>query len=246
MSQDWNDSNAYRNPDERFEAGPPEKKGMSGGMKILLILLAVAGVCLVLCCGVGFYFARQVGQTMSTDATVIQERTREMADIEIPPQFTPTMSMAIQIPLAPKIMMAVYTPAGAEGQLMLMQLDMPMDQAQLNDEQQLEQMMRQSGQQGQQRDLEITETEARTFTINGQDVTFQFGKGTDQNSGDEFRQVVGAFPGKTGTVILMLQAEESAWDEAAVVQMLESLGEPVEPADAAMEAEPAADGQDAM
>lgn len=244
MSQDWNDSNAYRNPDERFDAGPPEKKGMSGGVKILLILLAVAGICLVLCCGVGFYFARQVGQSMSTDATVIEARTREMADIEIPPQFTPTMSMAIKIPMAPKMLIAMYTPAGAEGQLMLMQIDMPMDQGQLNSEEQLDQMMRQSGQQGQQRQLEITETEARTFTINGQDVTFQFGKGTDRNSGDEWRQVVGAFPGKTGTVILMLQVEESAWDEDAVVQMLESLGEPVESADAAMEAEPAVEGEE--
>jgi hypothetical protein len=101
-----------------------------------------------------------------------------------------------------------------------------------NTKQQREQMLRamrqQQGQQPGQLNDELNEesSETREFTINGEKVPFEFIKGTGADHARAFRQVVGIFRVKAGTVMVMLMVPEGEYDEPAVVRMIESIRSP--------------------
>jgi hypothetical protein len=71
--------------------------------------------------------------------------------------------------------------------------------------------------------LEVKSSEEREFTIRGQPVKLTFAEGEDVSSSTGYHQVSGQFAGKNGPATLILQLEDAAWDEAAVVEMLESM-----------------------
>ena len=69
--------------------------------------------------------------------------------------------------------------------------------------------------------VSVTETETRQIAIGGEQVPFEFSKGT--SNGKDVRMVSGVVRGKRGPVMLQLVVPEAQYDEAAVIQMLESI-----------------------
>jgi hypothetical protein len=92
-------------------------------------------------------------------------------------------------------------------------------------------------------EFEPASTEQRTFTINGEECTFEFRAGKDPDSGDDLRAVVGTVPSGGGVAYLAIYDTAANWDEAAIVSMIESIrmGQPA----AAAETAPAVSSPDA-
>lgn len=71
--------------------------------------------------------------------------------------------------------------------------------------------------------LKITESEERIFSVSGNDVSFKFETGEALASKTKFRQVSGTFRTAAGSIDLLLQVEEAAYNEDAVTELLQSL-----------------------
>lgn len=202
--------------------GQPQK-ATNTTTKVLLILLAVFGGALLVCCGFCGFMGYSFQPEMTDEADAVRARTQEIANIEIPEQFEPDSAGKIDNFLM-QMNVATYESTVGQGQLMLAQMnfklfDMPQEQQEAQIQQSLEE------QQGEEtRNLDIQESETRQFQINGKEVSFIFAEGEERRTGDKFHQVSGTFPGKEGTTFLMLQLDEEAYDEEAVVRMIESIG----------------------
>lgn len=197
------------------------KKGMSTGAKVAIILGIVFGVCLLVCCGVGGYFANKVGNAMTQDPAKIATIQQSMLTaIEIPADYTPRMAMDFSL-AGQGMKMAVYSPgSGPEPSpsemLMLMSMNITADEAQM--QQQMEQSMG-----GQQNQIQEESSETKPVQIDGAERSVRFAKGKARQGGAAVRQVSAVFPGKEGTVMLMQIVPEEKWDEAAAIKLLESI-----------------------
>jgi hypothetical protein len=196
---------------------PPPRK--SNTAKILLIILAVVVIGAVLCCGgIGlFMYSNPPIKTTQTAAEVV-EKTNAIVDIDIPPAFHPVMAMDMNMYVM-TMQMVAYDGQGS-GMLMIAQVQAP----QGADQAQMQQQMRQSMQQqnmGEQ--LSVKNSETKTVKVDGQDVDFLFSTAENAKDKSEWRQVTGAFPGKNGTAFMILQQPSVAYDEEAVIKMLESI-----------------------
>lgn len=217
MQEDW------PNPE-------PKKRGMSGGMKLLLVLGGLGGFCMLLCCGGIAFLGYKARNMITTDPATIRERTQEIATIEVLPGFKPVQGMDV-------IFMKLVVYQGEQGDnsaLLLMEfnssmMDQGKGQKELRD-QMLDQMHQQQAQHGggagPDTDIEVEESETRFYTIGGRKNEFLFTKGKS-HSGKAMRQVTGTFPTAKGVAMLMLTVPEENYDEAAVVKMLESIRTPV-------------------
>lgn len=203
-------------PHGSLDAPAPRK---SNTAKILLIILAVLVIGGVLCCGglgLFFYFNQPI-KTTNVPAEV-EEKTAAIADIDIPEGFRPVMAMDMNM-FFMTMQMAFYDGQGS-GMLMIAQVQAPAG----TDEAQMQQQLRTSMQQqnmGEQ--LTVKNSETKTLQVNGEDVDFMFSTATNNKDNSEWRQVSGAFPGKSGTAFLILQQPSEAFDEETVTGMLESI-----------------------
>ncbi|HLJ11406.1 MAG TPA: hypothetical protein VKU82_09460 [Planctomycetaceae bacterium] len=209
----------------------PKKSGMSSSSKAVIILGSIAGVVLLLCCGGGIWGYFQVrdwvqgmAKTFSNDPAIVRQRAEEIIHIDVPEDFAPVMTM--EIPLGTiGSKMVIYQRKGSENSVLtIVESKQPMPPGQ-NGQQHRDAMLRgmRQGQQFGNRSMQIDEqaSESRNFTIGGEKVPFEFIKGTA--NGVPSRQVFGAFPGKEGTVMLMLMVQENEYDEPSIVKMLESI-----------------------
>jgi hypothetical protein len=143
-----------------------------------------------------------------------------VSSIDLPPGLQPQGGMDFSI-AGQGMRMAAYSSAaepdsGRTGTLlMLMQMTIQADEAQMRRE--LETKM------GAQTAINVESTETKSLTIDGQMVDFKFSKGTTNQGAHPVRQVTGVFPGKQGTVMLILLVPESDWNEMQVISMLESI-----------------------
>lgn len=239
---DWQDDTESASEYRREQA---QKPGMSTGMKILLFVLCAGGVSAMLCCGGFYYMGRQAVQIDESPAATAAAAQEIAPDLQIPATFEPQARMAFKVPFTDYGMtMAAYQRSGSKGMLMLARLNIPNAGADSGEfEEQFKRGMEQgSGGKSSQRNIEIEETETRVYEINGEEVTFRFGRGTDSESGDEWRQVTGVFPSGDGFAMLMLQVAESEWDEEEILKMLATMGPEIEqPVEEAPSVEDAAD-----
>lgn len=209
----------YEEYEETFSP-EPKKAGMSTAMKVLLVLLVGGGLAVVLCCGGAFWFGSRAFQTTTVPAEVVA-KSNEIADVAIPETFKPTMAMTFNLGVSMK--MAVFArnnnPENG-GALILMQMSGPgMD----NEQQMKQQFQTSMQQQGQNQNITVEEQETRPFTIDGEEVEFEFIKGKNPENGAQVRQVQGVFSGRGGTAFLMIMENEEDWDEDQVVAIIESL-----------------------
>jgi len=203
---------------------PQEKKGMSTRAKVLIWLgVGFGGLCL-LCCGglvwIGYHFANSVSQDPAEIATV----TEEMAGIDVPDGLDPKMSMDMKVPISGQRIMAWVVYVDEESQSMLMLCGMGPDAGTQDPEQmqkQFKQSMQQQGMQ-QQQDMVTAQSETRELTVRGEPASFTFTTGVTESGVPRIR-VNGVFQGKTGLVILMVDADSEKYPEEQIVQMIEGI-----------------------
>ncbi|MBX3411152.1 MAG: hypothetical protein KF708_00430 [Pirellulales bacterium] len=209
-----------------FGATPPAKAGMGSGMKVFLILLAVFGGLSVLCCG-GFglfsYFAYSTAvESLSQDPAKIEEVRSQIAEIAVPPDFKPEVSMNLKVPFTDQhVRFVVFTGPQEPTMLMLMSMDfagLDAEQIRAQMEHQLEQQGRHEGKR-----IHVEQYEEREFVINGKPAKFYFGHGLEEGSNREAWQVVGSFEGKSGPTGLILIADQEAMSEEQITQLIESI-----------------------
>ena len=203
---------------------PQERKGMSTRAKVLIWLAVGFGGLTLLCCGgvlwIGYHFADSV----SEDPAKIAAVTDEMAEIDVPEGFDPKMSFDMKNPFSGERIMAWVAYLDEESQSTLMLCGMGPGAGVQDPEQmqlQFEQSMQQQGMQ-QQQDMVSTQSETRQLTVRGQPTSFTFTTGVTE-SGSPRIQVAGVFQGKTGPVILMLDADAEKYPEEQIVEMIEGI-----------------------
>src|SRR6185436_3434920 len=103
--------------DSQGPAGP--QPGMSTMAKVLIVLAALGGVALLLCCGGGIYFGNKVQEFVknaaSDDPETIRSQTSRIVRIEIPPGFAPKKSVD-----AVFMRMAMYSKEGETDSLLML------------------------------------------------------------------------------------------------------------------------------
>lgn len=222
-----------------FQQEPVPQGKKSSGNKVLLILGTIAGLGLVLCCGgpaiVYVMFKDAIVQKikntfdLTTDPEEVKGRSEEIAHLDIPENYTPVSAVRFSIGFTMK-MIVYQSGSNNQGALVLMEMEMNqpgMDRKQMR-EQMLQQMRSQQangGPGGFNSQIVAQSTETKTFKVNGEDVEFDFVKGTrpGDSSGTIYRQVTGTFQGKNGIVMLMLFIPDSEYDEEAVSKMIQSI-----------------------
>jgi len=202
----------------------PEKKKMSGGAKVLIWLAVAFGGLILLCCGGLVWMGYQFANSISEDPATIAALTDEMAQIDVPEELKPKMSFDMKIPFSGQRIMAwvVYLDEGSQSTLMLCGMG-PGAGAQNPEQmqQQVEQSMRQQGMQ-QQQDMVSTQSETRQLTVRGEPASFTFTTGVTE-SGAPRTRVNGVFQGKSGLVMIMMDADGEKYTEEQMVRMIEGI-----------------------
>ena len=195
------------------EATESQPKKKSGALKWVLIILG--GLCGLCCCGIigaGIYGYSATG--MSFDAGVGRTRTQEIADIQMPAGMEPKFSMS----LAGQFKMIMWMSGdGQNGMVILVEGQGNVSKEELR--RSIDEQMQKQGQQGK---IVIEKRETKTYTIRGEETTFEIARGKAE--GREIWQVSGGFPSKSGgqaVVLMMLPVDQ--YDEAAIDQIITSI-----------------------
>lgn len=201
-----------------FEEPQPVKK--SKGISIFLWVFGIIGALVVLGCGgiflTGFLWFKKA---VSQDPAKVRAVAEEITEIQLPERFQPLGTFS-----AFGMKMAFFSEKETADQpATLALMELPSEAGQ--DPEQMRESMRQGfqGQGGQMTNLEVEETEERTYTIRGEEqtVTIQRGRGQDAK---EWVQVMAPFTSKQGkSALLSLTVPKDSWDEAEFEAMLESM-----------------------
>lgn len=214
------DQDRFRNQGGSKKA--KKKEGMSTGMKVLIILLCVGGGFGVICCGGMFYIGSKAADMVVQAPEKVIALTKEIVEIEIPEEsFSAKMGMNFDM-FGVSMKMVAYESSPSGGALMLMEMDVPNSGSPEQQATEMRNAMRQ--QQGvNQKQLNVGETETKTFTIRGEEIEFQFADAEDPNSKAAFKQITGVFSGKGGTALLLIQVPKESYDEERTVKIIESI-----------------------
>ena len=236
------------NPDQ-FQDSPPAKQGMSGTLKVVLILVGLGGVSLLVCCGGMAFFgmraAKAIQEGTTEEPAKVKAATADIVDIDIPADFEPKMAMNVIF------MKYVLYQNKSQGMLMLSEFNSALGSDVSKQRDEMAKAMKQQSNTKMPSGTQKTET--REFTIRGEKASFQFTTATTEKQkkpadkpaeqgeakpddsetetddteadegGEGFHQVVGSFKGKGGTVMLFLMINGKDYDEAAIVKMIESI-----------------------
>ena len=206
-----------------------EKRGMSSGTKVLLILGILFLLCVLLCCGggivVSFMASKYAKDAVSLDPAVIAQRRSEILDIEIPEPFTPQTSMDMTVPMTDQRLMMIISYTGQSpadtitlvgiGELMAGQPEQQMRQ-------QIEQSLQQQGI-GRQDSTGQWEAKEKEFTIAGKPTTFVFRIAKDENNEPKRFDASGMVTGKRGPVLITISADAETLSEEQIDKIIESI-----------------------
>jgi hypothetical protein len=204
---------------------PVRKPGMSTGVKVLIILAIVFGVLAVLCCGGIAGLVWWAKSMVSNDSAVVVATTREITDIDIPAPLKPLAKVDVKITLSGQSMMVmvVYDDKGSNSSLVLVSMGEAFgSQNQKQMRQSIDQSLQQQGM-GNREDTLVSQTSQKELTIRGEKAVFTIGQGKGANSQKPRIQVTGAFQGKKGPAMLILEADAEKIPEEEAIRMLESI-----------------------
>jgi hypothetical protein len=193
---------------------------MSRNQKIVLFIASLA---LLSCCACGIVtfvvLPRIFENTIAgaTDPAKAKEVGKQIADYTLPSGYEEKFGMDI---FTTKMVM-IAPSQEQRGGLFIMLMQVAADTA---SREQMEQQMRQSFQQGTQRNMQdMRVVGAETVTIKGQPVTLTISEGTADNSAVTMRQAVGAFQGKGGAALIMVMGAVSDWDKTLLDNFYKSM-----------------------
>jgi hypothetical protein len=209
------------NPNDIFNERPVSgpREGWSGCFKVFLILGGLGFVTILLCCGAVGWFIKQSMPRMAKTPAEVSEVAGQIVKIDIPAGFVGESGMTIDNKLM-TMRFAIFKQTQEKGMLMLggFRVNFGDPAAQKGNFQ-----SRKSQQSGMGEDLVVLKMESRDFTIRGQKVPFRFSEAEERNSKKKFRLVEGELDAPGGGAFIKLMLEEDAYDENAVVKMIESI-----------------------
>lgn len=207
--------------DEDFLPDVPGPRGQKSRrpkvtlLQVALFVLAGIGVC----CGlVGWFF--QPSETAQPDDVLAAFRA--MAGEEPPPNWQPERTLLWDIPFLYLRSVHYRHPEG-RGRLLLTETKVRFGDPAEGERALQSVLMREEA------DFAVISAKSReelVVHIRGADVTFSIEHGEDVGSNTNLIEARGEFAGTVGRVRLLLQCEESAWEDSAVRDWLKSLGGP--------------------
>ncbi len=203
---------------------PPQKRGMSTGSKVVLILAIIFGVAAVICCGGGIAVIAYFRHAAIDDPAVVRQKTAEITDIEVPGGLQPQGGLDLKVPFSGKPIMTIVVYADQPSDSFVFLASGPAFESQ--NQAQMEQSINQSLQQkgmGKEGETIIGQTVEKKVQIRGKQASFRITTGKGSKSGKPRISVVGAFPGKEGTAMLILNADAEKYPEETIRRMLESI-----------------------
>jgi hypothetical protein len=197
---------------------PPAKKGMSGCLLASLIVGGLGLVSLLVCCGVGAYFATSWAPKMTTLPAEVAAVGQLVLDMKVPDEFKPSNAMTMDN-FVFTMRIVQFTHQEGKGKMVLGTMKIKIgDPNQANP---------QAAQFRSQHEIEITgnldvkKTESHEIDINGQKVAVMIGEATDRSTGKEVHTAKADINSPTGQTFFLLRLDDDAWDQDAVLKMLE-------------------------
>jgi len=186
------------------------------GIVGVLCLCAVVVSALVFGAGIS-----QVTRSIKTDSVSVAATGQRIADFDVPAGYKEAFAMSFlsydMVTLAPD----TYDSSSSSSTgmaIMLMQFN-----SGLTDPSQMQQQMQKSlEQQGGQRGMNMTAVKTYETTIRGQKSTVTIYE-DNGSRGYILRQLITVFPGKHGTVMLMMQGPTETWDQSLADEFLTSI-----------------------
>ncbi|MEK6262614.1 MAG: hypothetical protein AABP62_28800 [Planctomycetota bacterium] len=209
------------NPNDvpRQQSQPQEPKSGGGCLKVALIVGGIGFFGMLVCCGGLFWFGRGLLPKMVTTPAEVAALGQEVMKIDIPADFVGQAGMSMDN-FAMTMKFANYQHKEQKGTLMIgsmhVKIGDPKDHQAAFNNQKAQQSVAQEG-------LKITTTADREFTIRGKPVTFKFSEAEKEGTDKKFRLVSSEFESGGGLMMFQLTLEEEAYDEEAVVKMIESI-----------------------
>lgn len=183
------------------------------------ILLAVLGFLVLLCVGIWALAPtlRQIlfAQYWKTDPQLTAQAAHKMVDYDLPPSYQELKFLAIENTLAAVVIAHRERPGDLIYIGTVMDGIIGVDSWRIRYEENL------SKEVGDRR-YNTQTVGTQKATVRGQPVTLRLFEGTDE-SGRKIRQVVCAFAGKNGDLLLAIVAGQETWDQAMADRFLQSI-----------------------
>jgi hypothetical protein len=183
-----------------------------------LLGIGIVGILCMCAAVVAFFVVRQVGsqvaQSFKTDPTGVAHVGSRIADYDIPPGYSQVAGMSL---LVYDFVMYAPTDNTQGTAILLMQFK---SGTAYSSEQMQQIMQQQSGRRG------LTTQIVKTYqaTIRGQTSTIVIQDSTTADQqGIILRQLFTVFPGKGGTVMLMIMGPKDAWDQSLADKFISSI-----------------------
>lgn len=196
-----------------------EKSGGGGCLKFALVVGGLSFVGLLVCCGGLTWFFWGFFPTVATTPADVAAVGQQVMQIDIPEEFVGKAGFTIDNRLI-AMRFATFLHKNGKGTLLIG--DIQIKVGDLKD-QHADFKARSQQQSKDQKKLTIKKTEEREFTIRGKPVTFKFSEADEDGTDKKFRLVTGELEAPGSITILQLTLEEEAYDEDAVVKMIESI-----------------------
>jgi len=185
-------------------------------------VLAVTLSLLVGSCGLCGVFLSRQWPTFEHDPIAAEALTTEMLSIEIPANFEPQGTIEWNVWLLLDMRGAYFAHTVEDGELSLLEVDSRFIE-QPDFRQHIIHSLHQHGA-GSGFDLNVKQTETKTFDVNGEQVPFEFLTAEDRSTGEGRRLVDGVVTLNGRPVLVSLWVDEEIWDEAMVERLIESIG----------------------
>jgi hypothetical protein len=203
------------NPSE--QPASEQQKSSGGCMKIGLIIGGLGLVLVLVCCGGFAFFAGSFVPKIVTTPAEVAAMSKQIVEMDIPPEFQGEAGFNMDN-FAVTMRMVKFKHNAGKGDLMLMNIKVKM-----GDPKQKIDFKNQQGMNDKERNLELGDSTTKDFDIRGQKVTFRFTEAVDSDKNVPCHVVEGSIAEPNGTTEIKLVLEDDAYDEEAVVKMIESI-----------------------
>ncbi len=206
-----------------------EKRGMSSGAKVLIILAVIFLLCVLVCCGGGILFSfmasAYVKDAFTDDPAKIEQRRAEALDITIPESFEPQMSLDMKVPMSDDrfMMYVVYRGPTSEETIVLVEVGKLLaESSQDNMEREIENSLHDQ-KIGQPPPGVKWNVASKEYTIGAEKVTFTLRTEKD-NDGEPVRfHATGMVAGKRDPVFVVITTKAKTLSEEQIDEIIRSI-----------------------
>jgi hypothetical protein len=212
---------------------PPQRSGCGCGgcLGKFLILMGVIFLLLIgMCCGVVFYLRSYFASSVSQQPAEVRAISDEIISIRIPPPLEPAGGGRFKVPFSDTTLGegAFYADKDRKGFLMLVAFGDafgPQIKDTVIHDFESGQNRKQPGgnEDDNNEELKDPKTTRLEPTIHGEKARFEITEGTGARTGKKKIRVQGAFLGKTGPAILVLNAEAETFSLEKIKEMIGSM-----------------------